>query len=253
MTLKDSAFQTIPDLPSELTGPLPRRIQLSRNSNYLPIVLALLIGITVITGFLYGKHVVNLMQQRSALHQDGVEVQGEITSLKRAGRGPEVVRYTFTANGGTVSGMADMPFELVQSFEESTVIKILYLPSNPAINHPAAWEWSLSSEWLVIFILICPPTLFIVMFTSIYRKRKLLIWGKPVTGIVTNCRVSGRGRISIEYEFRTETGAQVRGSGNSPVQQKIGACICVLYLPQNPRRNLPYPVPDFYVDADASQ
>jgi hypothetical protein len=244
----NSLFQAIPDVPSELTGSVPRRIQSSGNSSYLPIVLAALIGITVITSLLYGTHVVHQIQQRSALRQDGVEVQGEITFLKRVGRGPDVVKYTFTVNGETVSGMADVPPQLMRNLDESKFITILYLPSNPAINHPAAWEWSLLSEWLVIFYVMCPPILCIVTFTSVYRQRKLLIWGKPAVGIVTNCRVSGRGLISIEYEFRTETGAQVRGSGNSPVQQETGAGICVLYLPQNPRRNLPYPVPDYDVD-----
>jgi hypothetical protein len=244
----NSLFQTITNMPSELSGPVPRRIRLSESSRFSMFLLALLIGVTIIGCIWYCKHVVVQMQQRSALRQDGVEVQGEITSLKRAGRGPEVVRYTFTANGGTVSGMTDMPFELVQSFEESTVIKILYLPSNPAINHPAAWEWSLSSEWLEIFMLMAFLTACSVTSTVFYRERKLLGLGKPVTGIVTNCRVSGRELISIEYEFRTETGAQVRGSGNSPVEQETGAGICVLYLPENPRRNLPYPVSDYIVE-----
>lgn len=245
---ENSCVQAILDMPSELSGPVPRRIQLSGNSSYLPIVFALLIGITVITGLLYGKHVVHQMWQRSALRQGGVETQGEITSLKRAGRGPEVVKYTFTANGEIVSGMTEVPFELVQNLEESKFLAIRYLPSNSAINHPTAWEWSLFSEWLLILMLMCPPTLFFVTFTSGYRHRKLLVWGKPVTGTVTNCRVSGRGEISIEYEFRTETGVQVRGSGDSPVEQETGASVCVLYLPQNPRRNLPYPDPDYDVE-----
>jgi hypothetical protein len=251
VTLKDSAYQTIPNMPEELSGPVPRRIRLSGNTSFLPFVF--LIGVTVIGCLWYCKHVVVQMQQRSALRQDGIEVLGEITSLKRAGRGPDVVKYTFTANDGIVSGMANVPPALMRDLAESTVINIRYLPSTPAINHPAAWEWSLSSEWLAIFMLMGFLTACIVTSTVFYRERKLLGWGKPVTGIVTNCRVSGRGIISIEYEFRTETGVQVRGSGNSPDQQETGAGICVLYLPENPRRNLPYPVPDFYIDADTSQ
>jgi hypothetical protein len=240
-------------MPSELAGPVPRRIQLSDSSRILRFVLVSLIGITVIAGLWYGKHVVIQMQQRSALRHDGVEVQGEITFLKRVGRGGNIIRYTFTANGGTISDKAEVPPQLMRDLEGSTITTIRYLPSNPAINHPAAWEWSLSSEWPLIFVLIGLLTVCSVTSTAVYRDRKLLVWGKPVTGIVTNCRVSGRGIISIEYEFRTETGAQVRGSGNSTDQQETGAGICVLYLPQNPKRNLPYPVPDFYVDADTSQ
>jgi hypothetical protein len=78
----NSLFQASPNMPSELSGSVPRRIRLSESSRLLPFVLASLIGVTIITGFLYYKHVVHQIQQRSVLRQDGVEVQGEITSLR---------------------------------------------------------------------------------------------------------------------------------------------------------------------------
>jgi hypothetical protein len=211
-------------------------------------VLAALIGATIIAGLLYGRHVVIRMQQRSALRQDGVEVQGEITFLKRVGKGGNIVRYNFAASGGTFSDKAEVPPELMRSLRESNSLTIRYLPSDPAINHPAAWEWSPSSEWPVIFILIGLLAVWSVGSAAIYRNRILLVWGKPAVGVVTKCRERSRGSISVKYEFRAESGEYVQGSGKSLISPEIGASIWILYLPQNPGRNLPYPVPGYDVD-----
>jgi hypothetical protein len=46
----------------------------------------------------------------------------------------------------------------------------------------------------------------------------------------------------VEYQFRTEDGRTVKGGGWPENRLEIGATICVLYLPQNPRLNQPYPM-----------
>jgi hypothetical protein len=51
-----------------------------------------------------------------------------------------------------------------------------------------------------------------------------------------------------KYEFRTRDGGIYTGSIKFNDSQKIGTSLCVIYLPQNPWRNLPYPRYDFRVD-----
>jgi len=187
------------------------------------------------------------MQQRSALRQDGAEVQTEITFLGRVGRGSDIVRYTFSANSENISANAKVPPESMRGLRESKLITVRYLPSNPAINHPAAWEWSLLSNWPAIFVLMAfmPFGLFPVRW---HRQRKLLAWGgKPVAAVVTKCAADGSS-FSLNYEFRTETGAAVGGSGHTKVRQELGSEIWILYLLRNSRRNHPYPVPDYIVE-----
>jgi hypothetical protein len=239
--------QAVPEIPSELSGPVPRKVRLSESSRLLPFLLAALIGALTLGGFLYCMHVARQMHQKSALRQDGVEVQGAITSLKRADRGPDVVQYTFTANGQNISGQADVPPELMQNLENSSSLAVRYLPSNPAINHPAAWEWSLSSEWLLIFMLLGILAVCIVTARAAGGGRELLVWGTPAAGLVIHCAPT-RSAYLVQYEFRTEAGAHVTGSGESLDSQDAGARIWVLYLPQNPRRNRPYPLSDYCVD-----
>jgi hypothetical protein len=239
-------FRVTPDMPPELSGSVPRSVGLSDRSRSMPVVLTLLIGATVISWSLYGKHIVHQTQERSVLRAQGVEVQAEVTSLKRAGRGPYVVKYSFAANGQNISGLAEVPPGSLGSLPESGLIAVRYLPLNPSINHPSGWEWSPSSEWLLIVMLTGLLILCSVTTSGVYTDRKLLIWGMPATGIVTNCARS-RGVYSVKYEFRTEDGELVKGSGQSLGRREAGECIWILFLPQNPRRNGPYPLSDYSV------
>ena len=193
---ENSLFQTIPKMPSELSGPVPRRIRFSDSSRLLPFVLAALIGLTFIAGILYSVYAVGQVQRRSALRRNGVDAEAKITFLGRVGKGGYVVRYTFTTVDGPVSDKAEVPSELVSSLEGSTTTTIRYLPSNPAINHPATWEWSLLSEWPMIFVLIGFLTVGAVPSAMLHRQRNVLALGKPVPGV---CRKMSRGGQGINF------------------------------------------------------
>jgi hypothetical protein len=61
--------------------------------------------------------------------------------------------------------------------------------------------------------------------------------------VVTKCSVSGRGGefITLRYDFRTQDDISMKGRGDFKTQREIGAKILILYLPQNPGKNIPYP------------
>lgn len=170
-------LQMAPDAPPELFGPLPRNVGLSDRSRSMPVVLTLLIGATVISWSLYGKHMAHETHERSVLRAQGVEAQAEVTSLKRAGRGPYVVKYRFAVNGQNISGLAEVPPGSLGSLRESGFIVVRYLPLNPSVNHPAGWEWSPWSEWLLIVMLAGLLILSSATASGVYMDRKLLIWG----------------------------------------------------------------------------
>jgi hypothetical protein len=73
------------------------------------------------------------------------------------------------------------------------------------------------------------------------RDRQLVAEGVPTAGVVRKCSFRGGGVWRAKHEFRTEDGRVAGGScySNRP---EIGSSVCVLYLPQNPRRNKMYPV-----------
>ncbi len=154
--------------------------------------------------------------------------------------------YKFTANGRSFSGTAGVPDRLLKSLRKSNSLTVRYLPSNPDINHPAAWEWSLLSFciWMSIPIAIVAGAG--IPLARFCRRRQLVTVGAPVAGVVTQC-VFKRVLFLYSYEFTTEKGEAFSGSGRSAVNQEIGESIWILYLPQNPRQNLPYPDSEFIV------
>jgi hypothetical protein len=94
------------------------------------------------------------------------------------------------------------------------------------------------------------PILFVVPGTAILltkrMDRRLVAEGKPVVAAVTGCDRSKSGFI-VKYEFRAADGTMAKGDGWSQNRQEIGASIWVLYLPQNPGRNLLYPSLNYQV------
>lgn len=234
-------------IPPELTGPVPRRIRPSAEARIGMVIMALMCGLALFGCIWLCAHAAQQIQHRTALRQNGAEVQAHITFLGRVGRGSDIVRYTFTANGETVSGKSDVPPELMMGLRESSLLPIRHLPSNPAVNHPAAWEWSLLSNWLTILPPIAYGSIWTLALMGVFRLRQLIAQGLPAGAVVTECSPNG-GSFSVKYEFRTETGTPVQGGGNCRTRQEIGTFICIVYLPGNPRRNRPYPNVDFIVE-----
>jgi hypothetical protein len=174
-------------------------------------------------------------QNRAALRLQSTETFGEVGWTMKS-----VVHYTFTVNGTSFKGKAVIPRHM--RIRDSDPFLIRYLPSDPTINHPAAWEWSESGDWARII----SPSIFIgvalLLFLLIRADRRLVAEGLPVVAVVTECsRNRGRsGGFIAKYEFRTADGSPAAGSGWYADPKEVGAKICVLYLPQNPRRNGPY-------------
>jgi hypothetical protein len=76
---------------------------------------------------------------RSTLRKAGVDVSGEITGIEPVPKALDEVDYTFNVNGRTFSGKAPVPARVERNLYESGPLMVRYLPSDPAVNHPAAW------------------------------------------------------------------------------------------------------------------
>jgi hypothetical protein len=132
-----------------------------------------------------------------------------------------------------------MPRKIGENLRDSDPLSILYLPSNPAVNHPAAWEDS-QPIWLgFIFLAMALASAF--MFLKTLREERLLIAnGTPAVALITKTSSTRSGYL-VKYDFRTADGIVITGSSGYEICPEIGANICVLYLPQNPSRNQLYP------------
>jgi hypothetical protein len=191
---------------------------------------------------------VQQFQHRAILRTDGREVVGEVTGLSYPRGGPTKVKYRFTVRGVTYADSAAEPGILGSgpSLHKSDQIFIRFLPSNPAINHPDAWEWSPSIGIVPVAFQVFFFGMGTLLLVMLLRDRNLARKGKAASATVTSC-TRGDKSFCIKYEFRTEDGIPIPGKSDRAEEQKVGARIWILYLPKRPRRNEIYPLSDFDV------
>jgi hypothetical protein len=224
-------------IPSELAGPLPRKTRLSAKG--IPLVLGATILLAVAVGCTSYALIQAIpeLQKKSALRLHGSEVIGRVQSSSIP-----FIDYAFAINGISYSAKVRLPEYIIansvlsESYRESSPILIRYLPENPAINHPAAWQWP-AFEDLGWFLAALVTGTFGSLFVLFLRSdRQLVVHGRPRAAMVTGCHEAGRGGLRTTYEFRMDDGRVIQGSSRSINRQNVGACLWVLYLPQNPKR-----------------
>ncbi|HZP07584.1 MAG TPA: hypothetical protein VFB43_21985 [Terracidiphilus sp.] len=237
-------------IPPELIGATPRNVRITGNGILNACMSALFLAAAVGLFYWLGNQGIRTMQKRAALRANSLVATGVVTELTYIGTRSHTphARYTFAVDGTSYMGESNVPSRLQSSFQQFRQVPIRYLPTNPAINHPADWEDSTSSAWapLLVPIILVPSG--ILMLSTQRRQKKLLTEGTPGAGVVTACtRV--KGGYNLKYEFTTAGGQSIAGRSSRSNSQEVGASVCILYMPQQPDRNVLYPS-DYYRIAD---
>ena len=242
----DSTSAEVPVISPELIGPPPRKVQLTGSGIAFAVVTAIIIAVAVAFTFFIAVETAQQVETRTALGSGGNETLGKLEKLHQPYPLKEYVDYSFIADGKTYKGKAIVPLEVYHTIKSARSLTIQYLPDNPALNHPADWEWSVMSEWdpILTVSLVAGIGFILFILPKLLAERRLAAEGVPTTGVVTKCSVSGRSGefINLKYDFRTQDGISVQGRGDFQTRQEICARILVLYLPQKPRQNIPYPL-----------
>jgi hypothetical protein len=231
--------------PREPIGSAPRKVHLSGYGVAAWIVAALLVAwVPFFVAWLYMQ-----TQNRMALRQDGRVVLAEITGHWLTSRPLE---YTFTVDDVAFSGKARVPQNFVESLRGADHILVRFLPANPTMNHPEAWEESVHS-YLVLFCIfssLCAIMSSLIVATLL-EDRRLALDGIIAVGAVTSCKMQKGAWGGIGYQikssFRTGDGRPVIGKDVSRSPREVGASVWVLYLPQDPVRNILFPSPYYIV------
>lgn len=230
----------IQSMPSELRKRPPRNVRINSTAGRFWLIIGLLLlGMGSLALVYLGVGIFRQVQQQAVLRSSGREAVGVVTGT-HGGHGNSTVSYRFTVDGVVYFGRAEMPpFPLI--LQESEGIVIRYLPSDPALNHPAAWEWSNGTNII--------PDIFVVFFTAIggfalltvLKERHLARVGTAAEGVVVKCARHKR-QFRVEYRFGTGDAGQIRGSCDSGEEYQEGDHIWIIYLPGRPRRNHSYPL-----------
>jgi len=217
----------------------------SDNAKYMILItLIFVVGGAIIIGW-FALDSIKQFQQRTILRNEGREIVGTVTKLSQ-GRGSETVRYSFTIEGKDFLGKARVPDRLGFALHVRDRIVVRFLPSDPTVNHPEAWEWSAFTDIFRLGFQVFYALLVAVAWIFLGRERSLVREGKAVPGVVTSC-ISKDRQFQVGYEFRTEDGTLITGKSGSEESYETGSHIWVLYLPQRPQRNCSYPLPDYRV------
>lgn len=227
--------------PAELRGRTPRRVLLTANGIQMTLAAAILLALAAAGAVWAGSVGVGQRQPNSALHKNGRETEGAITRLDVSNSLGSRVSYTFSAGGATYSGEARVPRELAHSLAGTKNLSILYLPANPAINHPAAWKPFRLLQLASIMAPVIAVVLGLLLFILLAIEHRMAAKGKPALAVVKKCALGKSGYL-IQYQFRLDDETPIEGQGWCKGPQEFGNGIWVLYLSERPRRNLPYPL-----------
>jgi hypothetical protein len=236
---------TTTELPLELAGLPPRKVtpDFGGDARFLvPMSVLLFVGGWFLLGWLCLGDV-EQFQQRAELRSDGRIVAGTATEPTRG-----YTNYRFSIHGRLYLGKAGEPLFNPPLIHPTDQILVRYLPSNPNINHPDSWEWSvyvgLESIALTGFFWIIG----VAGLVALWRERKLARNGKVAAGRVIRCYRKDR-LFQVDYEFYTEYGGLRQGHCSRVDQFEVGSKVWILYLSQQPRRNDLYPLCLFEINA----
>jgi len=228
--------------PRELSRALPRETQISGRGMFNIILGAVFLLAAIALGFFLQNDSKEQTAKTEALHSQGRAVNAEITKLSHQGKdSTPTVSYSFTADGVRMSGQAAVPKDLWNGLQKAGFLLVRYLPSNPRVNHPAAWDQAGVPAWFPFLI----PSLWgvgsLLLLNMLRRQAQVAAEGVPAPGVVTKCfRI--KGGWAVRYQFRMKDGTVVKGRDRAYSRLDPGATVCVLYLPEKPRRNYVYPL-----------
>ena len=213
-------------------------------------VLMSMAAIFVVASLVLGTYLWNQSQRQQAerqkLETEGTRAEATIERLWRSGDKERTPRmsYRFEVDGQVVTGSTRVPRDRWRVLHVGDKVPVRYLPSNPALNHPEEWQMGVTPAFVAFLVPAMFIGLAVLMGVMVSRQSRLLSEGRPTPGIVLKTRRSDKNAL-VWYEFRVLSGAVRKGRSSAgrrglPAE---GSVVCVIYDPDNPRRNAIYPFP----------
>jgi len=178
------------------------------------------------------------------LRDEGLLTEAQITRLWR-GRGderPPYVAYRFRTGAAWQDGARRVPLRLWRTLHEGDAFSVRYAPSRPELNHPALLE---PRPMPLVVPLIAATVLALsggLCWLPVVGQRRLLAEGRAARALVTGHAKQQHGTV-LRYEFATLGGSLAKGkTGPQRKPQAIGSTLYVLYDPERPASNSPYPL-----------
>jgi len=213
-----------------------------QGKSMIVIAVGFVIG-AVVLGVFLGRKVQREAAERTLLRDQGIAAEAVVTRVWRGGEkdSEHRVTYNFEYGGRTYSRSVGTPVKIWRALAPGADLPVRFVPSRPAINHPAAWRSKELPLWLPYLIAAMVAVPAFLLPIPVRREARLLAEGRPAPGRVTGFKKIDQS-IRVQYEFRLLNGTVAKGKVNRSKPPVVGAPLCVLYEPENPRRNALYPL-----------
>jgi hypothetical protein len=219
-----------------------RPVRLTGGGIVLLVVAGLMLLGAVAAAIGLGRTARRQAQDHRLLQEQGVNTEARITRVWRSsGKDSQhLVSYRFTVQEREYAARKGVPARIWQTLKAGSSLPVRFLPSDPKVNHPSEWSDTPMPSWLPYLLSGALVATAFGCTIPLRIQMRLLTEGRPAPGIVTGHRRTKDGTI-LRYEFQLLNGATAKGRGQSRRPPGIGSPVCVLYDPENPRRNAPYP------------
>jgi hypothetical protein len=230
--------------PPELSGSGPRQVQLKAGGKAMVFMAVVVVAGAVALYVFLSRQAAKQAAARAALAASGIQAEGTVTRRWNSGDKSHtpMLDYEFEYQGRAYRGSSSAPRRQWDVLPVGSPITIRFLPDRPSHNHPGDWKMDVLAVWTAPATSLVLGMSSLFLFFAIRKQIALLRDGAPAAALITAHR-RVKGGTTLVYEFRLPDNSLVKGRGGqmrNPPQ--IGSVITVLYDPEKPGRNAPYPL-----------
>lgn len=234
-------------LPRELARSAPRDVALTTGGRALIVVAWLLAASALVAGV--ALHLEAQRQSQAALDFDqrSVSASAVVDRLwRKTGDGkPAFAAFHFDAGGARIDGESRMQLPAWRELRTGSTVAVRYLPDNPRGFVLAGQRRSRLPFAVAYVVSSILAAMALSCVAAVRWQRRLLSEGRAASAVVTAVRKHkgshGSTHREIVYEFPVLAGTIATGKAAAGKAQEVGSRISVVYDPEQPTRNRPYP------------
>jgi hypothetical protein len=232
----------------ELQRSAPRDVALTRGGRALMMLAWLLAAAALVAGV--ALHIESQRQSEAAkdFDQRSVTASAIVDRLwRKSGEddNPAFAAFHFDAGGTRIDAESRIRLSRWRQLRTGSSVPVRYLPDNPR-RFAVAGERRDGLPLAVAYVTSSILAVFAFLCAAAVRKQRILLSeGRSASAVVTAVQKHkgshGTTHHAMTYEFRVLAGTLATGKATAGKSAEVGTTISVVYDPERPKRNRPYP------------
>lgn len=237
-------FSPVPELEQRSA---PRDVALTTGGRMLVLAAWLLAAGAPAAGVALHEAARRQSNAASDIDRRGVTASAVVDRLWRSsGDGkPAFAAFHFDAGDIRIDGESRLQPQAWRELRAGSTVPVRYLPDNPARFVVAGERRNRLPFALAYVVAFTLAALALLCAASLRWQRALLSEGRPARAVVKAVRkrhgTHGGTHREMVYEFPLLAGGVATGKASASKSAEVGATLTVVYDPEQPTRNRPYP------------